>query len=274
MGNVLLIEETNVLKWRLEKALKAMGFSQVHIYDNRNISFRRYLKGIENLTTVIIDYDQFSEEFDDILNSVNTQFKDSKVNTVVLSSKMEVSEMMKFFVKGVDDILLKPFKNQLLYKKLGIENKNRHIEHVSYVKNTIKGSNVKLKWSKEFEIGVEEIDKEHKEIIDSFEKLYKMMKIGKGHDEYEEIMKFLDHYVNTHLDHEEELQKRIEFEELDYHISLHEEFKSHIKEMLSRYNGDVSNSELLKLNLFVKEWLLKHILSEDRKIAEAIKNRK
>ncbi len=47
-------------------------------------------------------------------------------------------------------------------------------------------------WQSDFEIGIEEIDREHKTIIDSYEKLYLFMKSGRGHEYYNEMIEFLE----------------------------------------------------------------------------------
>lgn len=130
-----------------------------------------------------------------------------------------------------------------------------------------------LKWSEDYKIGVLEIDNEHKEIITRFEKLYSLMREGSGHEYYSEILIFLDDYINTHFSHEESLQLKINYPDYEHHRSIHKAFSDAVVKMTkTKSNVPVTNDDLIKLNLFVKNWLLNHILIEDKKIGEFLKN--
>jgi hemerythrin len=126
-----------------------------------------------------------------------------------------------------------------------------------------------LQWSKDYQIGIESIDEEHRKIIDEFENLYKRMHDGKGHDYYEHILEFLDKYVEEHFANEEKFQEDIGYPQIDEHKKVHEAFKAKVKKLEETHKGkEVTNSDLIEINLTVKKWLLDHILEEDRKIGE------
>ncbi len=122
-------------------------------------------------------------------------------------------------------------------------------------------------WQKDYEIGVDEIDLEHKSIIDNYEKLYHYMITGKGHDYYDEMVQFLEKYVNEHFVHEELFQKSINYDQMAEHAEHHRLFKEKVFGIIANQKEkEVTNMDLVRINLFLKDWLLHHILVEDAKI--------
>lgn len=127
-------------------------------------------------------------------------------------------------------------------------------------------------WNQSLAVGVENIDTEHKAIFDMFSKLYDQMRTGGGHDYYEEMVDFLNDYVHSHLDHEEVFQREINYPDHENHKKLHDELRADVDKMLQTHKeSGVSNQELIKLNLFVKDWLINHIHEVDIKLAEYYK---
>lgn len=128
-----------------------------------------------------------------------------------------------------------------------------------------------LIWNSDFEIGVEAIDEEHRGIIKQYEKLYLLMKEGKGHDHFQELLSFLETYIYDHFEHEEHLQQEIDFDRFTEHKGYHDEFKAQVKKIIKTHKNKVaSNSDLININLFIKDWLINHILIEDKKIGAFI----
>lgn len=120
-----------------------------------------------------------------------------------------------------------------------------------------------------YEIGIESIDKEHKEMIDAFEELYNRMHKGQGHNYYNELLEFLDKYIDSHFQNEENLQEEIGYPDLEEHKKLHDSFKNTIKSIEEKHSDkEVTNRDLVEINLTIKEWLVNHILVEDKKIGE------
>lgn len=271
MAKILIIEQTNMLKLRLEKLFVKMGYSEVISYQIGVISFENFLSNLGEINSIVIDYDQYKSEFEKLMKYLNERGLTQSIKTILLTSKVDVNEMMKFFTKGVDEVILKPFGDDVLYEKLKRELELEVIQQMYFVKETIKGGGKVLSWCKDFEIGVEEIDNEHKDIIEHFEKLYVLMKEGQGHEYYMKLMKFLEYYVNTHFQHEEALQVKLGYSGYNEHKVLHQAFKAQVELMISQNNkSNVSNADVVKLNLFIKEWLIHHILIEDKKIAAYI----
>lgn len=128
-----------------------------------------------------------------------------------------------------------------------------------------------IEWKKDLVIGIDAIDNEHRTIIETFQKLYEKMRHGEGRDFHDEIISFLDGYVEGHLTHEEAYQIEVGYENYDEHKAKHDEFRHILKELKEEKLEVVTNMELIKINNIMKDWLLHHILEEDMKIGEFVK---
>lgn len=126
-----------------------------------------------------------------------------------------------------------------------------------------------LVWNVQFEIGVPEVDREHQGILEQFAILYSLMVEGKGHLFYPKFLTFLKEYVEIHFSHEEALQKKINYPYYKKHALAHVQFKNQVLELLEQQSHkEITNKDLILLNLFVKKWLIHHILVEDKKIKQ------
>lgn len=81
-------------------------------------------------------------------------------------------------------------------------------------------------WRKEFETGVEIIDREHKRIFSTMNKLLKIC----GEEEKTEWacregVKYLKNHTIEHFEHEENYMKSIQYKDFDLHKRLHDDFR-------------------------------------------------
>lgn len=131
-----------------------------------------------------------------------------------------------------------------------------------------------VKWSEELELGVQNIDDEHKTIVEEFEKLYALMRGGSGHDFYNLVIEFLEEYIETHLVHEEAYQAEIEYDKIEEHKKLHEAFRERVIQLREDHKmKKITDGDLLELNMVMQKWFVQHIKVEDRKIADFVKNK-
>jgi len=130
-----------------------------------------------------------------------------------------------------------------------------------------------IEWSELLAIGVDEIDEEHKAIIEKFDDLYQKMRQGKGHEMYDEIIGFLDDYINTHLEHEEAYQREIKYPDYESHKAKHDEFRKIVQEIKDDDHDEITHKDLLEVNQLMKNWLLNHIMEVDAAIGKFVKEK-
>lgn len=136
---------------------------------------------------------------------------------------------------------------------------------------------MEMQWDESYSIGNEHIDKQHKEWIDYYNNLDKVM-CSTNENERKEVKelvleKMLD-YSDVHFRYEEEYMRAIGYPDTDKHWRLHKTFRNEIYQISRNQNNGsiVLNSEIMDI---IKNWLLDHILKHDmaiRRFVESGKN--
>ncbi len=129
-----------------------------------------------------------------------------------------------------------------------------------------------IEWNKELELGIPEIDKQHKKLVDMLNNFYTELEEGHKREAAEHFLKELEEYLSYHLDYEENYMEEIGFPELENHKKAHEMFKKIFIEEKERYlNGD--EKALREIIAFAFSWLFSHIMKTDRKYAKYIQEK-
>ncbi len=123
-------------------------------------------------------------------------------------------------------------------------------------------------WNKNYEIGVSEVDNQHKKLFGIIEKMENALKEGRIDQEVGAIFKELVDYTKYHFKSEEEVMKKYGYPHLEKHKKLHAQLINEIKKLLLQLKeGKAVTIELFKL---VKTWIVNHVLKEDLKIRSFI----
>lgn len=130
-----------------------------------------------------------------------------------------------------------------------------------------KEDNVKtIPWNKRYELGVEEIDKEHKKL---FATLNKLLTLGENEEKREwvcrEGVKFLKNHVIEHFQHEEAYMRSINYAEFDIHKRLHDDFQNNTLPSMEEELEETSYSEEAMRHFLGVSigWLVAHTQTED-----------
>lgn len=121
--------------------------------------------------------------------------------------------------------------------------------------------------TKELETGNMIIDNEHKELLDAVNKLLDACTAGKGRDQMNETVRFLNSYVDRHFSHEEQLQQKNNYPGYTSHKAFHDNYKKTLKDITAALSASEKPSigDLSKLNAHVG-LLVTHIRTEDKKL--------
>lgn len=130
----------------------------------------------------------------------------------------------------------------------------------------------RLQWSDSLNLGVAEIDNEHKQLLQVANELLDAVAHGRGEDAIERAVAQLREYTVTHFAHEEKYMERIAYPQLQEHVQQHKELTDKVKEFQrARFLQEEVSVDSVKN--FLKTWLLEHILVEDMAIGEFAKAR-
>lgn len=121
-----------------------------------------------------------------------------------------------------------------------------------------------INWGDVYCIGNEEIDKQHKKLVDIINKLYTAFLRAEANQAVSLILEEMVDYTKYHFAYEEGLLKKISFPTLTEHIALHQKFVKRTQEFIQEHK---QNSGVLSYDImnFLRKWLMEHIADEDRK---------
>lgn len=119
-----------------------------------------------------------------------------------------------------------------------------------------------IKWQDSYSVGYIALDKHHKSIIETINRLYQIVKGELNEELYKPMIYRLKGYTDFHFDFEENLMKKAGYPQLDNHQKLHKELAL---KTLSLNDSIIENYNQVPKDLlpFLKEWWLNHILKAD-----------
>ena len=130
-------------------------------------------------------------------------------------------------------------------------------------------------WKDDYEIGVELVDKQHKELFkrlgDFIQTVRSDEEKEKKKAEVEKTLNFMGEYVTTHFDAEEALQKRYDYPDFEEHHKIHEDFKAEIAEFQEEYKKNEYDEDfVMEFSGRLLTWLINHVASTDQDIGKHI----
>jgi len=125
-----------------------------------------------------------------------------------------------------------------------------------------------IQWSKEMELNIPEIDRQHKKLVDLLNKFYLENKAGMHEEAIKDFLTELKNYLTYHLDWEEKFLAEIGFEDFENHKKTHELFKKFYEEEVNKYLKEKDEKALRELVAFTLSWLYTHIMKSDKKYAK------
>jgi len=133
-------------------------------------------------------------------------------------------------------------------------------------------------WKDNYELGVPEIDAQHKEL---FRRVESFLQVLRSEDSWEkrvpklnETLEFMKKYVVEHFRDEEEYQKSINYPGYEAHKQRHMGMVNYVQEVSRRYEQSNNNEDLMQeFGGRLLSWLINHVAAEDQLIAEYAKKK-
>jgi hemerythrin len=119
-------------------------------------------------------------------------------------------------------------------------------------------------WTESLELGIEEIDGQHRELFRRGERLYHAMLQGEPAAAELMLASFRD-FVLSHFEFEERWMRRTEFPALAPHREAHRDFADRLHRVTGEYRRHGPTAEVAEtLRIWLEAWLREHIAGEDR----------
>lgn len=285
---IMIYTPTSINFERLKMTLAPhMPYSFYHVTEDQNSKFR-LVPHAKACVLVIVDCDQQQDGALMFVGIMHGLTAAKRTPIIAMSGTSEAGFLKRLIDAGCTDFVLKPYEEINLITRL-----KKHLKDQMTVnpKGYLAGEGVlerdldsgidhdiepltavPFAWQEAFELGVPVIDQDHKRILEHYHELYLSMREGRGQEDYERHMDFLMKYVEEHFEREERLQATSGYSEIERHKAMHQNFTLMVAQMIKEFQlRGVTNRDLIRLNLFIKDWLLRHILIEDRKLAKHLK---
>jgi len=125
-------------------------------------------------------------------------------------------------------------------------------------------------WDKRLETGNAQIDEQHKALVDALNNLHAAMKQGKGKDEVAKILVFLRDYTVSHFKMEESLMDQSAYPAAPSHKRIHADLVAQVADLVDQFEKGTT-ALTLPVMKFLEDWLTKHIMGEDFRLAEFLR---
>lgn len=124
-----------------------------------------------------------------------------------------------------------------------------------------------LVWSDQLRVGVDIIDQQHRELVRLANELAEAMKTGQVREVLERQFAGLTAYTIAHFATEDRLMRESGYAGADAHRREHKLLRNDISELMLKSQGGKLSFTPETL-VFLREWLIKHILHSDRDLAQ------
>ena len=119
-----------------------------------------------------------------------------------------------------------------------------------------------VEWDDTLSVGIEEIDEQHKVLVDLVNKMHEAIHQRHGSDVVIGILSDLTEYTRIHFAVEESLMRILNYPDYDNHKQVHEELLHTVADLQDKVASG-KKSIGFELMHFLKTWLVKHIMEED-----------
>jgi hemerythrin-like metal-binding protein len=126
-----------------------------------------------------------------------------------------------------------------------------------------------IPWSNQFSVGVQEVDKQHQVLVGIVNRLGAALD-GRNRDfDNRQVIDELLQYTVYHFGTEERLMGEISYAGLDRHVHEHQSFVKNVCQLVAQLDQGQGPS-LEELLIFLRDWLVSHILNSDRDMGDAL----
>jgi len=121
-----------------------------------------------------------------------------------------------------------------------------------------------IKWRESFNIGVDQFDQEHRKILELINRMFEAIRDKKDKESVVQICKDALWYTEYHFANEEKALQAVDYPDLEEQLAEHARLKSEAERFQVLINDDAPKGAT-EFYLFLREWLIDHILVCDKK---------
>ena len=127
-------------------------------------------------------------------------------------------------------------------------------------------------WDDSYSVNIQEIDNQHKKLIELLSGLHAAMSVGKGQQVLEETLQGLIDYTKTHFKYEENLMRLYHYPAFENHKKEHDDLTQKVLDFQKEFQTQRIGMTL-DLLMFLKNWLIQHIQGTDKQYSPFLKGK-
>ena len=126
-----------------------------------------------------------------------------------------------------------------------------------------------IQWRAELETGIQAIDQQHQEFLRRLNLLLDACATGKGGEELQEAIDFVERYAHAHFMNEERMIHEAGYPHTQGHLDAHAQFFEDLAEIKQKTKEPGNGlAGLLAMNHLMANWFIKHIGQSDKAFAQ------
>jgi hemerythrin len=125
-----------------------------------------------------------------------------------------------------------------------------------------------LKWKKEYSVGIDEIDNQHKHLMEMIKNLLKICMVDSNTklDAFSELAStaikcFIEHFAT-----EEKLMLERDYPKYDEHKARHDKLLVDVKGMMENITDEDQDVKLMNIVVFIREWFVETVHGSDKEM--------
>ena len=128
-----------------------------------------------------------------------------------------------------------------------------------------------IQWNEKYSTGVDDIDDQHKEIINQLNRFHEAITSGLGKDVIIDLLEFTAQYAENHFSFEEDCMNRYRCPVAKQNEAAHRRFTKRFQEIREEIAANPVDTEtVLEVYHELKEWINWHILKIDTNLRTCV----
>ena len=134
--------------------------------------------------------------------------------------------------------------------------------------------NRSIVWSDDFLIGIEELDYEHRCLVEDINKLHRDLLEDVDMDRIEDTLGSIHARMQAHFALEERFMLSHEYPHYPEHKAEHERLLDEYTELMTKSERDQNFGGRKAIQAVLCQWIVNHILTSDKKMSQMVKSAK
>jgi hemerythrin-like metal-binding protein len=119
-----------------------------------------------------------------------------------------------------------------------------------------------IKWRKEFETGIPDVDYEHRQLVELINRLHEHLIGGANPARVNEFLGEVFARIAAHFALEESIMRKHGYDEYEAHKAEHERLLDEIRDIMEDSSSEFTQS----LSTVVRDWFVNHFKSKDARL--------